>query len=126
MGCLLAMEDENYRISFRTFLEGEGYECVEAENGARAIGLLLTRHIDIVITDLDLPVISGIQLLGYMDEQDLLRNTPVIVIASQPDSKVKALARQAGAYATIAKPNNLQELHTVVSQAQRESVMISV
>ena len=114
---LIVGDDEVQRTNLITLLTNEDHECLEAENGARALGLLLTRHIEVVITDLDLPVISGIQLLGYMAEHNLLHRTMVIVITDELRPIVKDRVYNAGAYAMVNKPFACADVLSMVSFA---------
>lgn len=119
---LIVGEDEIQRTNLIKVLQSDGHECVEAENGARALGLLLTRHIEVVVTDLDLPVISGIQLLGYMSEHNILHRSVVIVMTDEQKAGVRTMAHKAGAYALVHKPIEYTDLRIMVAQAQMESV----
>ncbi len=122
---LIVADDEIQRTNLITLFKNEGHECLEAENGARALGLLLTRHIEVVIADLDLPVISGIQLLGYMAEYDLIHRTVVIVMTEELKPNVNEMVHAAGVYAIVKKPLEFSDLLPMVALAQRDSAFSS-
>ena len=115
---ILIVEDEELiRMALVARLSKHGYRCLEAENGAEALARLLTRHVDLVITDLGLPVISGYQLIEKMTARDRLKNIPVIVVTGQLDREFQWGSPRPETYATFSKPYDLDELLQVMAWA---------
>ena len=80
---LLVDDDETFRITLQALLEDVGYECRVVKDGAEALFQLKTESFDlVVITDLDMPVVSGVHLLQRMAEQSLPPTISVIIITS--------------------------------------------
>lgn len=114
---LIVEDDEFLRMTLVARLSKDGYRCLEAENGAEALARLLTRHVDLVITDLGLPVISGFQLIEEMTARDRLKSIPVIVVTGQPDREFQRGSQRPETYATFSKPFDLDKLLQVVAWA---------
>jgi DNA-binding response OmpR family regulator len=106
---LLLVED-NRRISdfMVKGLEESGFSVVLAENGSDARSLIVQREWDLVLLDIMLPDIDGIELLQYTRYKKI--NTPILVVSAlgESDDKVKALDYGADDY--LAKPFHFKEL----------------
>ena len=89
-------------------LEESGFSVILAENGNKARSLIAQREWDLVLLDIMLPDIDGIELLQYMRYKKI--NTPILVVSAlgEPDDKVKALDYGADDY--LAKPFHFKEL----------------
>lgn len=77
---------------------------LEADNGAAALRQLETNQINLVLADLNMPVMDGFELIDRMRQSDTWRNIPVAVISAQPDpQKIEQLKRN-GVVSYLAKP----------------------
>ncbi len=114
---LIVDDDETFRFTLQALLEDVGYECRVVKNGAEALIELGIDSFDLVITDIDMPVVSGIQLLQGMAERSLLLKIPVIIISAQISPMLQQLVKKAGAYALLIKPYDVELLFALVSQA---------
>jgi two-component system chemotaxis response regulator CheY len=77
---------------------------VEAENGQQALDTLRMRKVDFVITDWNMPVMTGIDLLRGIRADDALKNLPVLMITAEAKKENIVEAAQAGADGYIVKP----------------------
>src|SRR4051812_41696058 len=78
---ILVVEDEQVlRESIAELLTDEGYEVVQAENGKVARDMVLDRPVDLVLSDVRMPEMDGIALLGQL--QQIAPQTPVIMITA--------------------------------------------
>ncbi len=114
---LIVDDDETFRFTLQALLEDVRYECRVVKNGAEALIELGIDSFDLVITDIDMPVVSGIQLLQGMAERSLLLKIPVIIISAQISPMLQQLVKKAGAYALLVKPYDVELLFALVSQA---------
>jgi two-component system chemotaxis response regulator CheY len=85
-------------------LRGAGYDVVEASNGKDAAGKLDGRKLNLVICDLNMPIMDGIGFLEYIRAQPNYRFTPVIMLTTESAEDKKTKARAAGAKAWLTKP----------------------
>ncbi|MBN2724903.1 MAG: response regulator [Deltaproteobacteria bacterium] len=85
----------------------------EAPNGSEALNLLLSEWVDIVFTDLNMPVMNGFELVDNMNTQDLLKDIPVIVVSSEQSSmKIEDLLSK-GVREYIKKPFRPEHFKTI-------------
>lgn len=99
---LLVVEDDaDLRSAMRLFLDDEGYEVVEAANGELAIDLVATERIDLVLLDLRLPGISGLDVCRTIRRDGVM---PIIIVSARSDSHDLVAGLEAGADDYIVKP----------------------
>ena len=101
-------------ISFT--LNSAGHEVIEAEDGTVALGILKSRAIDLVITDVHMPNMGGIELTQKLRAMPGLRGTPVLLLTTESDPASKAAGRAAGASGWIVKPFGQEQLLAVVNK----------
>ncbi|HBY63354.1 MAG TPA: response regulator [Solibacterales bacterium] len=77
---------------------------LEAANGAEALTLLRERAVDVVLTDINMPVMNGEQLLATMDEDSALRRIPVVVVSTDSSDARRERMIELGARGYIRKP----------------------
>lgn len=114
---LIVEDNARVRDIIMKILRHTGYRVLPAANGHEAIRSLELPEIDLIITDLYMPQMDGMELLMQLRKQAL--TTPIIVISgAQPDHDADILhtARLLGARMTLAKPFAMQELVTAVTQ----------
>ena len=116
---ILIVEDQAMaRTALRLFLEQQGYECVEADNGATALAWLDERQpVHLIITDNKMPVMDGLQFLKALRERNHLTSIPVILYSGYLTEDLERWAHEAGASAVLAKPYTFQELLATVTLA---------
>jgi DNA-binding NtrC family response regulator len=115
---ILVVDDEpNLRRVLSAQLARDGYDVHTAEDGAEALTLLGEHHIDLVITDLRMPNVDGMELLRRALEMDA--ELPVVMITAHGtvDNAVEAL--KTGAFDYITKPFDQAEVRTIVKKALR-------
>jgi two-component system, NtrC family, response regulator PilR len=113
---ILVVDDEQGMRDFlKIMLKKEGYQVQTAGNGETALSTLKEGSFDLVISDIRMPGISGLDLLGSIKEQ--LPDVPVIMITAfaSPDDAV--IAMKNGAFDYISKPFNIEEIKSVVESA---------
>jgi two-component system, NtrC family, response regulator AtoC len=115
---ILVVDDEpNLRRVLSAQLERDGYEVHTAEDGEQALGILKEHHIDLVITDLRMPRLDGMELLRRAQRMDA--ELPVVMITAHGtvDNAVEAL--KTGAFDYLTKPFDQMEVRTIVAKALR-------
>jgi putative two-component system response regulator len=90
------------------WLTTEGYECATAANGEAALKLLNAMKFDLVISDIMMPGMSGMDLLMFM--RPLFTETAVIMVTAIDDRKTAIMALELGAYGYITKPFDRNEI----------------
>lgn len=119
MGKILVVDDEIKTCEIlKTFFEKEGYRVITANSGDSALEKFQKEEIDVVITDVKMPKISGMELLKKIKESG--RETPVIIITAYGDVKSAVEAIKEGAYYYILKPYELEEIKVIVERALKD------
>lgn len=116
---VLVIDDEiQIRRALRTILETRGYEVTSAETGAEAIAELTQRTPDLIILDLSLPDIDGIELC---DQMRTWLAVPILVLSVRSDETDKIAALETGADDYLTKPFSAGELVARVRALLRRS-----
>lgn len=117
---ILVVDDErSIRRYLHTSLEAKGHRVIEASGGVEALGLSNSEHPDLIILDLGLPDMDGIEVVRQLRERT---KTPIIILSvrDREDDKVGAL--DAGADDYLTKPFGLSELMARIRAAMRHAV----
>jgi PAS domain S-box-containing protein len=113
----LIVDDQNFIRQFlRRVFESDGYEVAEAEDGVAALSVFLNKKPDIVLMDIVMPVMDGLEALSRLRLLPGGKNTPVIITTSIKDSQSVEKAFEVGADDFIVKPINPNELLYRVSR----------
>ena len=114
---IISVDDSSTMSRMVSFtLKSAGYEVLEAGDGAEALALLKTRAVDLVISDINMPKLNGIELTRELRSQPNYSRTPIILLTTESDPAKKAEGRAAGATGWIVKPFNQEQLLAVVSK----------
>lgn len=116
---VLVVEDEvNISNFVRTILEANGYQVLEARTGSNGKLLYLSHCPDLVVLDLGLPDMDGIELIRMIRENS---STPIIVLSARTNESDKVQALDLGANDYVTKPFGTEELMARVRAALRIS-----
>lgn len=116
MTTILIVDDEKSMRDFlKILLTKEGYDVVTAADGEQALTVLADTKVNLVITDIRMPGIDGLELLARIKDQP--EDMPVIMITAfaSPNDAVQAMKN--GAYDYISKPFNVDEIKSVIYAA---------
>lgn len=105
---LIADDDPSIRLLLRNFLEGEGYDTLEAKSGGEVLRMLPAATPDLMILDLKMPEWDGIEVMKKLGEQNL--KVPVLLMTAHGTSNSAIQAIQAGAFDYITKPFELDDV----------------
>jgi len=116
MRTILVIDDERSMREFLSImLEREGYSVVTKDNGNDALEFISKNKYDLIITDIKMPKMSGIDILR--ESMALHPNTPVIMITAFASTEVAVEAMKLGAYDYITKPFNVDEIKIIIKNA---------
>jgi len=85
-------------------LRGAGYEVVEAINGQDAINKLTGQKMNLIISDVNMPIMDGITFVKQVKQMSAYRFTPIIMLTTESDESKKREGQAAGARAWVVKP----------------------
>lgn len=97
-------------------LRRAGYEIAEAVNGEDGLKMLDSARFNLIISDVNMPVMNGIDFLKGVKAHPKAKFTPVIMLTTESGSDLKEQGRAAGAKAWIVKPFSPQQLLDAVSK----------
>jgi len=100
-------------------LKKEGYEVVEACDGKDAVQKLGSTDVDMVVTDLNMPEMNGIELIKNLRAQAKYRFIPIIMLTTESQAGTKQEGKAAGATGWIVKPFQPEQLIGVVKKVLR-------
>ena len=116
METILIVDDEkNYPPILKAVMEEEGYEAFAAYSGEEALTVLENSDIDLVLTDMKMPTMDGIQLLEHIKQKD--PDLPVIMMTAHGTVEKAVEAMQKGAYNYVLKPFDNERLVIYVKKA---------
>jgi two-component system chemotaxis response regulator CheY len=97
-------------------LKSNGFEVLEAEDGEQALEVIGDQKVDIIITDLNMPKMNGIELVRALRGKDSFKFTPILMLTTESEGSKKEEGKQAGATGWIVKPFNPDALMKIVSK----------
>jgi len=97
-------------------LRGAGHEVLEAEDGEDALRLLGGQGIDLVITDINMPKMDGIELVRRLRSLPRSQATPILLLTTETDPEKKRQGKEAGATGWITKPFQPDQLVAAVAK----------
>jgi two-component system, chemotaxis family, chemotaxis protein CheY len=97
-------------------LEKEGYEVLEAEDGRDALSRLNGEPVSLVITDLHMPVMDGIELIRALRSSPAHKFVPIVMLTTESNQDRKNQGREAGATGWIVKPFKPEQLVAVIKR----------
>jgi len=112
---VMAVDDSaTVRQVLQMTLEGAGYEVIEAADGRDAVNKLETSRIDMMVTDLNMPNMDGIELIKHVRQSPGNRFLPIIMLTTESQPEKKQEGKAAGASGWIVKPFKPEQLLAVV------------
>jgi two-component system cell cycle response regulator DivK len=102
---VLVVEDNDLNMKlFHDLLEAHGYQILQTKNGRDALRLAREHHPDLILMDIQLPEISGLEVTKLIKSDDSLRQIPVVAVTAFAMKGDEEKIREGGCEAYIAKP----------------------
>ena len=101
---LVVDDSETMRDMASYTLENEGYDVVVAVDGLDALEMIEQNNFDLIITDINMPKLDGIELIRNAREIPKLKGVPILCLTTETGEDTKLAARSAGATGWIQKP----------------------
>jgi two-component system cell cycle response regulator DivK len=119
---ILVVEDqEDNRRIIRDLLASTGYELIEAADGETGVRLAETERPDLILMDIQLPLLDGHEATRRIKQNPELRHIPIVVVTSYALSGDDVKAMAAGSDAYVAKPFSPRELLTTIRKLLGET-----
>lgn len=112
---VLIVEDNDLNMKlFHDLLEAQGYGTLQTKDGLEALQMARDHHPDLILMDIQLPEVSGLEVTKWLKEDEDLRSIPVIAVTAFAMKGDEEKIRQGGCEAYIAKPISVSQfLETV-------------
>ena len=102
---ILAVDDSDIIISLiQVLMESHGYQFTSADSAFEALALIKKQHFDLILLDIEMPEMSGVDLLSEMNQQRLLKDTKVVMLTGKTDVEHVKQCLELGAVSYILKP----------------------
>ena len=114
---LVADDSPTTRALITSTLEGLGeFQVVGAANGFEALRILPREKVDLVITDINMPDINGLELINFIRQNPRYQKTPLIIISTEGGNRDREKGLALGADAYLVKPFKPEELQQLVGR----------
>ena len=112
--CLIVDDFSTARRLIKESLEQIGFTCLEAENGIQALEIIKQTRLNLVISDLFMPEMNGIELIKDIRADDNMKDLPIIITMIEPFEDIISDAKKLGMNDYIVKPFDVFKLSKIL------------
>ncbi len=119
MKSVLVVEDSvTTRAMIRAVIEdmGEDFNTLEAATGFEALKMLPQESLDLIITDINMPDVNGLELINFVKSNPNYNHIPMVIVTTEKSSEDKERGMALGASAYVTKPFRPEELQEVIDK----------
>src|SRR5947208_9519563 len=114
---ILIIENEvSNRILIERVLSTRGYRCISASNGQEALNILDREYVDLILTDLSMPVLDGYRTTQLIRERPAMANVPIVAVTAYALNDENEAAMHMGCNEYLTKPFKPRQLLEVVER----------
>ena len=113
---LLAEDNEASIVTISSYLRAKGYRLIFAKNGQEAVDLAQSATPDLILMDISMPGMDGIEAMEQIRRQSALVNLPIIALTALAMETDRHRCLAAGANDYLSKPVKLKQLTTIIEQ----------
>ncbi|WP_303722621.1 response regulator [Malonomonas rubra] len=114
---LIADDSSTMRSLIASTLDAmDDFELIEVANGFEALRILPREKVDLVLTDINMPDINGLELVSFVRNNPLYKDTPLIIISTEGSKRDREKGLALGANAYLVKPFRPEELQQLVAE----------
>jgi two-component system, chemotaxis family, chemotaxis protein CheY len=95
-------------------LTGAGFEVLQAEDGQQGLDVLSANHVDVVITDINMPVMDGIEFIKKVRGSGMFQSLPILILTTESSQEKRDQGKAAGGTGWIVKPFDPEKLISVL------------
>ena len=117
MSTVLAVDDSaSIRQAVKIALNSAGYQVTEAVDGSDGLARASTATFDVIITDLNMPVMDGLAMIREIRKLPSYAGVPILFLTTESDNSLKSQAKAAGATGWITKPFAADRLVQIIKK----------
>ncbi len=114
---VLIVEDNELNMKlFRDLLEAHGFNTLQTKNGEEALQLARDHHPDLIIMDIQLPEVSGLEVTRWIKDDDDIKSIPIVAVTAFAMKGDEEKIREGGCEAYIAKPISVTQFIDTVKR----------
>ena len=114
---ILSVDDSaSIRQMVQLTLQGAGYSVIQANDGADGLAKAKATQVDMIVTDLNMPIMNGLSLIVELRKLPAYRGVPIVFLTTESDPEMKKKAKEAGATGWITKPFQQEQLVGIVKK----------
>jgi putative two-component system response regulator len=121
---LVADDTESVRALFRKLLAAEGHDVIAVQDGAEALEAVRKHHPDVILLDVSMPQVDGLEVCRRLKSDPATRLTPVVLVTGMADMSDRIKGIEAGADEFLSKPVHPHELRARVASLSRMKHLI--
>ena len=121
---LIVDDSSSMRAVIKKIVKISGFrvgECWEAGDGKEAVNVLSNQWVDLVLTDINMPNMNGLELVKAMKEDELLKSIPVVIVTTEGSEKRVQEFMSLGASGYIKKPFQPEDIKAILSSIMGET-----
>jgi two-component system, cell cycle response regulator DivK len=112
---ILVVEDDLHNLyALKNILSAKGYRVLEASDGEEALVVVETRKLDLILLDLQLPKIDGLEVIRQLREKPTLEGLPIVMMTACEPEKSRGVAIAAGCDDFLSKPIDYDHLEAIL------------
>ena len=117
MSKIMVVDDSRtVRESLKFFLKEGGYDVLEGADGKEALDILQNASVDLVITDVNMPNMDGLTLIGELRKSASHKFTPILVLTTESQQSIMQKGKELGATGWIVKPFDSEKVLAVIKK----------
>lgn len=114
---VLTVDDSRTILAMlRHTLVNAGFEVLQAEDGKQGLDVLKTQSVDVVITDINMPVMDGIEFIKHVRASGQHQSLPILILTTETSQEKRDQGKQAGGTGWIVKPFDPDKLISVINK----------
>ena len=111
---LIADDFEELRTALTLMLKYAGFDVIEVENGRQAIEAAHQEEPDLILMDVTLPVVDGLQATREIRSEEKFERLPIIILSAHDNEEIRRQAAEAGGSEYLSKPFEVAELKKLI------------
>ena len=112
---LVAEDDSDSREMIKILLCSKGYAVIEAADGLQAVEVALTKLPDLILLDLQLPLLDGVRVTRNLRQHPMLRAVPIVVISGHDQDRHRQSSFDAGCNEYLLKPIDFERFEEILN-----------
>ncbi|MBB6482116.1 response regulator transcription factor [Spirochaeta isovalerica] len=123
---ILIVDDEKHILTMLEMnMKARGFNSLTAESGEEALEIALKKSPDLILLDIMLPGIDGVEVCRRLKEDERTKRIPVLMVSAKSEGKDKITGLKSGADDYVTKPFNLEELYLRINAALRQVELLT-